>query len=62
MKVNYKRSMSLGDLIMYLEDLFRMGLVSKQQSEDGKLNYKLTELGEKSGLEDLTKSNHTLDK
>jgi len=48
-----KKSMTLGDLTMYLEDLIRMGFVSEHMGEEGKLNYKLTELGIKSGLEDL---------
>jgi DNA-binding HxlR family transcriptional regulator len=53
MKKEYgKKSMSLGDLTMYLEDLVRMGFVHRQINEDGKLKYKLTELGQKSGLEE----------
>ena len=48
-----KKSMTLGDLTMYLEDLTRMGFVSKNMREDGKLDYNLTELGIKSGLKDL---------
>ena len=48
-----KKSMTLGGLTMYLEDLVRMGFVSEQKGKDGKFGYKLTELGIKSGLKDL---------
>jgi|CXWL01.1.fsa_nt_gi DNA-binding PadR family transcriptional regulator len=51
-----KKSIALGDLMMYLQDLVRMGFVFEHVGEDGKLYYKLTELGKKSGLEDLPNS------
>ena len=46
--------MSLDTLTMYLDDLIRMGFVSKQEGKDGKPYYKLTELGLKSGLRDFS--------
>jgi hypothetical protein len=52
-KIQHKKSMTLGDLTMYLEDLLRMGFVSESMGDDGKLRYKLTELGIKSGLQEL---------
>ena len=45
-----KKSMSLEDLSMYLEDLKRMGFVS-EYIKNGQKYYKLTELGIKSGLD-----------
>jgi DNA-binding PadR family transcriptional regulator len=55
-KTHLKNSITLGDLTMYLKDLVRMGFVFEHVDEDGKLYYKLTELGEKSGLGDLPNS------
>ena len=43
--------MSLENLTLYLEDLLQMGFVSKYIDEKGNKKYKLTKLGEKSGLE-----------
>lgn len=45
--------MSLEDLAMYIKDLHRMGFVSEYVGEDDKPCYKLTELGIKSGLQEL---------
>jgi len=45
-----KKSMSLEDLSMYLEDLKRMGFVS-EYIKNGQKYYELTELGIKSGLD-----------
>ena len=44
-----RKTMSLEDLSMYIEDLKRMGFVS-EYLENGKKFYKLTEQGVKSGL------------
>jgi predicted transcriptional regulator len=51
-----KKPMMLGDTTMYLENLVKMGFVSKHVSGE-KTSYMLTELGEKSGLEDLPNTN-----
>jgi predicted transcriptional regulator len=45
-----KNSMTLGILSRYLGDLIKMGFVSEHTDSDGNKYYKLTELGEKSGL------------
>ena len=45
--------MELQDLKMYLEDLLRMGFVSKQIDSEGKPHYTLTDLGLQSGMKDL---------
>ena len=45
--------MNLEDLLMYHEDLIKMGFISEKMGEDGLASYKLTELGIKSGLESL---------
>jgi len=45
-----KKSMSLEDLSMYIEDLKRMGFVS-EYVKNGQKHYTLTELGLKSGLD-----------
>jgi len=50
-----KKSMTLGKLTMYLNDLVKMGLVSEHVDDDGKQFYKLTKLGEMSGLEGWSK-------
>jgi DNA-binding PadR family transcriptional regulator len=55
-KTHLKNSIALGDLMMYLKDLVRMGFVFEHVGEDGKLYYELTELGKKSGLGDLPNS------
>lgn len=47
-----KKSMTLDDLSMYIKDLHRMGFVT-EHVEDDKIHYKLTDLGIKSGLQDL---------
>ena len=47
-----RKSMTLKDLAMYIKDLHRMGFVSESLEGD-RLCYKLTDLGKKSGLEDL---------
>jgi len=53
MNERHKKSMTLGDLTVYLEDLARMGFVSEHMDEDGRLRHRLTELGIKMGLGDL---------
>jgi len=45
-----KKSMSLDDLSMYIDDLKRMGFVS-EYVKNGQKYYELTELGIKSGLD-----------
>jgi len=50
MKTSKKKSMALGNLTMYLIDLIKMGFVSEHTDDKGTQYYKLTELGEKSGL------------
>ena len=50
-----KKSMTLGGLTVYLEDLIQMGFVT-EYSKDEKLHYKLTEIGVKSGLKDFPKA------
>lgn len=47
--MNEKKSMSLEDLSMYIEDLKRMGFVS-EYFKNGQKYYQLTDLGQKSGL------------
>ena len=54
-KISEKKTMTIGRLTVYLGDLIKMGLVSEQTDDKGKQHYKLTELGEKSGLEGLSK-------
>jgi predicted transcriptional regulator len=54
MKQSQKESMTLGGLAVYLENLIKMGFVS-EYNKDGKVYYKLTEMGVKSGLKDLPK-------
>jgi len=54
MKQEQKKPMTLGGLTVYLEDLVQMGFLS-EYTKDGKLYYKLTEMGVKSGLKDLSK-------
>ncbi len=54
MKQEQKKSMTLGGLTVYLGDLVQMGFVS-EYNKDGKLYYKLTGMGVKSGLKDLPK-------
>ena len=54
MKQAPKKSMTLGGLTVYLEDLVQMGFVY-EHCKDGKVYYKLTEMGVKSGLKDLPK-------
>ena len=54
MRQEQKKSMTLGGLTVYLEDLVQMGFVS-EYNKDGKRYYKLTEMGVKSGLRDLSK-------
>ncbi len=54
MKQAQKKSMTLGGLTVYLKDLVQMGFVC-EYNKDGKVYYKLTEIGVKSGLKDLTK-------
>ena len=49
-----KKSMSLEDLSMYLEDLKKMGFVS-EYLKDGKKYFQLTEMGKKSGLNNRVK-------
>ncbi len=54
MKKTYeKKSMNLGNLTMYLEDLVKMGFASEHIDAQGKQQFQLTELGKKSGLEGL---------
>jgi hypothetical protein len=45
-----KKSMTLEDLTAYIEDLTRMGFVSKYINHEGTPCYKLTKLGEKAGI------------
>jgi predicted transcriptional regulator len=52
MKQTQKRPMTLDGLIVYLEDLMKMGFVSKNYKNE-KAYYKLTDLGIRSGLKDL---------
>jgi predicted transcriptional regulator len=47
-----KRTMTLDGLTIYLEDLIKMGFVSKNY-KNKKAHYKLTQLGIRSGLKDL---------
>ena len=54
MRQSQKKSMTLGGLTVYLENLVKMGLVS-ECNKDGKMYYKLTEMGVKSGLKDFSK-------
>ena len=54
MKQAQKKSMTLGGLTVYLRDLVQMGFVC-EYNKDGKVYYKLTEIGVKSGLKDLPK-------
>jgi len=54
MKQPQKKSMTLGGLTVYLKDLVQMGFVC-EYNKDGKVYYKLTEIGVKSGLKDLPK-------
>ena len=54
MKQAHKKSMTLGGLTVYLKDLVQMGFVC-EYNKDGKVYYKLTEIGVKSGLKDLPK-------
>ena len=53
MKETKRKSIQLGDLAMYLEDLLKMGFVSEDKNEKGEITYKLTELGRMSGLKDI---------
>jgi len=48
-----EKSMTIENLKRYLNDLIKMGLVSEHIDESGNQNYKITKLGEKSGLEEL---------
>ena len=48
-----KKSINLETLTMYLEDLIRMGFVTAHMGKDGVLDYKLTDIGIKSGLTSL---------
>jgi len=50
-----KKSMSLDDLSMYIEDLKKMGFVS-EHLKNGKKSYQLTDLGKKSGLNSTIKN------
>ena len=54
MKQVQKKSMTLGDLTIYLEDLVRMGFVP-EYNKDGKWYYELSDMGVKFGLKDLSK-------
>ena len=54
-KINGKNSMTLEELASYLDDLIRMGFVSEHFDEDGKKYHKLTDMGKRSGLEELPK-------
>jgi len=54
MKQAQKKSMTLGGLTVYLRDLVQMGFVC-EYNKDGKVYYKLTEMGVKSGLKDFSK-------
>jgi predicted transcriptional regulator len=54
MRQERKKSMTLGGLTVYLEDLVQMGFVC-EYCKDEKVYYKLTEMGVKSGLRDLPK-------
>jgi predicted transcriptional regulator len=54
MRQERKKSMTLGGLTVYLEDLVQMGFVY-EYCKDEKVYYKLTEMGVKSGLRDLPK-------
>ena len=56
MKETQRKSIQLGDLTMYLEDLLKMGFVCEDKNEKGEIIYKLTELGRMSGLKEI--SNH----
>lgn len=53
MKTRPKKSMNLENLAAYVEDLLKMGFVSQYVDEKGNQKYKLTKLGEKSGLKDF---------
>ena len=53
-KLRSKKSMTLGYLTVYLKDFIKMGFVSEHIDDKGNQIYKLTELGEKSGLKDLS--------
>ena len=55
MKETKRKSIQLGDLTMYLEDLLKMGFVYECKNEKGKTIYKLTELGRMSGLKEISK-------
>ena len=55
MKETKRKSIQLGDLTMYLEDLLKMGFVSESKNEKGEVMYKLTELGRMSGLKEISK-------
>ena len=46
--------MTLEDLSLYIDDLMKMGFVTEQKNKEGKTDYKLTELGIKSGLNNFT--------
>ena len=53
MNKQIRKSMTLEDLAMYIKDLHRMGFVTEHVGEDKQIHYKLTDLGVKSGLQDL---------
>jgi predicted transcriptional regulator len=57
MNETQKRPMTLDGLTVYLEDLMKMGFVSKYY-KNKKVYYKLTDLGLRSGLKDLPTINH----
>ena len=54
MKESKRKSIQLGDLTMYFEDLLKMGFVSEDKNEKGEVIYKLTELGKMLGLKEIS--------
>jgi predicted transcriptional regulator len=51
---DWKKSMTIENLSVYHDDLIKMGFVSKHIDDNGTQYYKLTKLGEKSGLKDFS--------
>jgi hypothetical protein len=51
---DWKKSMSIGNLSIYRNDLIKMGFISEHVDDIGTQYYKLTKLGVKSGLKDFS--------